>query len=467
MIIALAVAATITAVAGTSHVTRPKAGRATAPAERVRLVDRAWRTPSFARQMKLSCSACHQGGFPQLTRFGRLFKLNGYTLSGLPQIVEQLDTLARRTLELSPIPGLSIAAIIDVSRLNRPLPGAPGTTADYPQQLSLFFGGEIAPNLGGLAQLTYSDVSGRLSIDNTDVRFASHTKLGDRDVLFGVSLHNNPTVQDVWNTVPAWNYPFVSPVLVPRPMASTLIEGGLAQSVLGLGTYALYDNLLYAEVSGYTSAPQGPRTLADSGATNMTRSVSPYWRIALQNRQGPGYLMIGAFGLSADLYPKSAVGASNHYTDVGVDVQAEREVGKGMLLIRSSWIHERQRLAASFQASPQAARNLTNTLESFRANATYAPNRTYSFTLGYFGTSGSSDPRLYAPAPATGSSTGSPNTNGAIGEVTINPVLNVRIGLQYVMYQRFNGASRSYDVASDGRTAQDNNSVLLYTWFAF
>lgn len=470
MITALAVAATFAAGIGTSDAARPakpRTDRVSTPAELVQLMDRARRTPSFARQMKLSCSTCHVGGFPQLTRFGRLFKLNGYTLSGLPQIVEQLDTLARRSLELSPIPGLSMAAIVDVTSLSKPLPGASSTTADYPQQLSLFFGGEIAPKFGGLAQLTYSDVSGRLSIDNTDVRFASHAKLNDRDVLFGVTLHNNPTVQDVWNSVPAWNYPFVSPVLVPRPKASTMIEGGLAQSVLGLGAYALYDNLLYAEVSGYTSAPQGPRTLADSGARNTTRSVAPYWRIALQNRHGPGYLMVGAFGLSADLYPKGSGGASNHYDDVGVDAQAEHDVGKGMLIVRTSWIHEHQGLVASFTASPQSALNVTNTLESFRANAQFVPNRYYSFTLGYFGTSGSSDSRLYAPAAVTGSSTGSPNTEGAIGELTLNPWLNARIGLQYVMYQRFNGASSSYDVASNGRSAQDNNTLLLYTWFAF
>src|SRR4051812_8195946 len=31
--------------------------------------------PGFSRQTKLACSACHYG-FPQLTPFGRLFKLN-------------------------------------------------------------------------------------------------------------------------------------------------------------------------------------------------------------------------------------------------------------------------------------------------------------------------------------------------------------------------------------------------------
>ena len=35
--------------------------------------------PSFARQTKLPCSACHTQ-FPELNAFGRIFKLNGYTL---------------------------------------------------------------------------------------------------------------------------------------------------------------------------------------------------------------------------------------------------------------------------------------------------------------------------------------------------------------------------------------------------
>ena len=37
--------------------------------------------PSFARQTGLPCQACHTT-FPELTPFGRTFKLNGYTLTG-------------------------------------------------------------------------------------------------------------------------------------------------------------------------------------------------------------------------------------------------------------------------------------------------------------------------------------------------------------------------------------------------
>jgi hypothetical protein len=37
--------------------------------------------PSYARQTGQQCAACHNG-FPELTPYGRLFKLNGYTFTG-------------------------------------------------------------------------------------------------------------------------------------------------------------------------------------------------------------------------------------------------------------------------------------------------------------------------------------------------------------------------------------------------
>jgi hypothetical protein len=52
-------------------------------------------------------------------------------------------------------------------------------------------------------------------------------------------------------------------------------------------------------------------------------------------------------------------------------------------------------------------------------------------------------------------------------ELALDPWLCARIGLQYVMCQRFSGASQSCDVASNGRSAQDNNTLLPDTWFAF
>ena len=49
---------------------------------------------------QLACSVCHYG-FPQLTPFGRLFKLNGYTLTGLTTI----DAGNRLSLAMRSVPG--------------------------------------------------------------------------------------------------------------------------------------------------------------------------------------------------------------------------------------------------------------------------------------------------------------------------------------------------------------------------
>ena len=40
-------------------------------------------TPVYARQTGFSCAACHFEQFPLLNAFGRSFKANGYTDSGL------------------------------------------------------------------------------------------------------------------------------------------------------------------------------------------------------------------------------------------------------------------------------------------------------------------------------------------------------------------------------------------------
>ena len=58
--------------------------------------------------------------------------------------------------------------------------------------------------------------------------------------------------------------------------------------------------MLYAELSAYTSAPQGPRRLIDSTSRSI-RGLAPYWRVALQNRTGPVYLMVGTYGMVTEI----------------------------------------------------------------------------------------------------------------------------------------------------------------------
>lgn len=259
----------------------------------------------------------------------------------------------------------------------------------------------------------------------------------------------------------------MSSSVAPSPNASTLLEGTLGQQVLGLGGYALWNNLLYAELTAYRSAQQGTHAPLDSTSENVTKGVLPYARLALQHQFTDTYLEVGGFGLAgARLFPKGVTGATDNYTTLGVDAQLEKKLNPGgaMLIGRTSFIHEGQTLNASFDAG--AAENRTANLETFRANLSYLPSTFYSGTIGYFGSTGSADTLRFAPGELTGSRTGSPASSGIIGELTMNPWQNTRFSVQYVAYNKFNGSNGAYDMVG-GRKASDNNTLYIYTWLVF
>jgi len=62
--------------------------------------------PSFARQTGLACEACHTIP-PELTPFGRRFRLNAYTLTTRPPLVSDIDDHKRNTVFLPDPPGMS------------------------------------------------------------------------------------------------------------------------------------------------------------------------------------------------------------------------------------------------------------------------------------------------------------------------------------------------------------------------
>ena len=424
----------------------------------------AFYVPSFSRQTGLACSACHYQ-FPQLSPFGRLFKLNGYTLTGLPTIGQPGDSAGKESLKLSPIPPIAAMLVTGLTHTSLAQPETQNTTVGFPQELSLFVAGQITPHVGIFTQFTYAGADGAIGIDNVDLRWAKHTSLADRDLLFGLTLHNNPTVQDVWNTVPAWGFPFMASEVGPAPAASTVIDGVLGQQVAGLGAYSLYDNLLYTEFTAYRSAPQGTSEPLDSTATNVTKGVIPYWRAALQHAWPSTYGMIGTYGFVAHLYPEGVTGPTNDYTDVGIDAQLEHKSGIGMWIGRAAFIHESETLAGFLAAGTPGAASLHENLSTVRTNLSFEPSLRYSLSGGYFQTTGTSDPVLFPAEPFTGSRTGSPNSRGGIGELAVNPWQNTRVAVQYVFYSLFNGASNDYDAA--GRKASDNNTLFLYLWLAF
>jgi hypothetical protein len=416
--------------------------------------------PSFARQTGLACSACHYQ-FLTLTPFGRKFKLNGYTLTNLPTLVEKDSTNGGR-LDVSPVSLLSAMVTASVTHTKDDLPDTQNGAVAFPQELSGFLAGRISTNVGIFSQFTYAGADGAFGIDNVDLRFARKAAVGgSTEMTYGVTLNNNPSVQDLWNTTPAWSFPFIGSEGAPGGAASTMIDGGLSQNVMGLGSYAMIGNLVYGEFSIYRSAFQG--SAAPSSSTGAIHGVAPYWRLALQKEWEHQYLMVGTFGLHTSLFPDVLSGPRYTYSDVGADAQFESAVGTGNVVVRGSWIHERQTLDATFGAGESA--NPKNTLKVLRFNASYYPRQWLGVSGGWFDTRGSSDDGLYAPDPVEGSANGSPKTDGFVGEVDVNPWENTRLGLQYTAYANFNGGKTNYD--GSGRDASGNNTLFAFAWLAF
>jgi hypothetical protein len=414
------------------------------------------RIPSFARQTGLSCNVCHTS-FPRLTAFGRQFKLAGYTLT-TGKTIASGDRL--RLIELPP-PSAMVEGSF-TSFKNEP-PDTQNGDVEFPDQLSVFLGGAVTPNLGTFIQLTYAGVDGSIGIDNVDIRYARQSSIGSQSLLYGLTLNNNPTVGDVWNTMSAWGFPYAASSVAPTPTAGAQVDGALAQAAAGLGAYALWGNLVYTEFSVYRSAPQGGPNPPDATSEGTLNGVAPYWRAALQRNFGDFYAMAGTYGLRASRFPTGVVGLRDTYTDVGLDAQLEWHKGPGTVLGHATYIHEKQALDATYADSGSA--NPSNALRVFRADGSYVLNAGLALTLGYFQTTGTTDSTLYAPAPVVGSATGMPDSRGFIGELEYSPWLNTHLTLQYVAYSKFNGAGTNYD--GSGRSASDNNTLYLLLWLAF
>src|SRR5215469_2308254 len=446
--------------------------------------------PSFARQTGMACEACHTV-YPELTHFGRVFKANGYILTNVKQ-VRDVTGKKEELLSLAQTVPLSIMAQVSYTQMKTSVPdlsaaGAPGVaqngTAGFPQQLSLFYAGKIAPNFGAFFQLTYANDSGTIGIDNTDLRFADTTLLANNSPLtYGISLNNNPTVQDLWNSVPAWGFPFAASNANVSPLAGTAIDGAFAQDVAGITAYLFWNESLYAEFGGYRSAKQGQTNALTGGAgpldgtaSNVMSGVAPYWRVAYEYNWRAHSLEAGLYGAEFRLFPGGTPdapaplsGPLNRFNDVAEDVQYQFVGDEHLFTLAATHIHESMTLDASFANG--GAANPKNNLSTTRAWATYYHRRKIGGTVGYFSTTGSTDTALYPAAPAGGpgvvySANGSPDTRGWIAEVNYLPWLNVKISAQYTAYSKFNGAGSNYDGL--GRSASANDTLYLLLWFAY
>jgi len=436
--------------------------------------------PSYARQTGLACSGCHYNP-PELNPAGRRFKLMGYVDRGDETKVIKADG-GKKSAALDLLASLPLSVMMDVSftstksqvpdtsSSSTPLPKTQNGSFEFPQDFSLFLAGAWTSHVGSFFQATYSTQGNNFSMDNTDIRYANSTKWGGKEFIYGFDLNNNPTVEDLWNSTPAWGFPWVASDVAPTPNASPLITG-LAADVAGVGAFAMWDNHLYVDLTAYRSEHiAGAQPNPGTGAGVNIRGVAPYWRVAWQQLTGKTQFEVGTYGMHLRSTPNAITGPGgatlpqDSFTDWAVDTQIDQTLfRRDVLSFRATYIRENNDLLGSL--SQGAVGQGSHKLNTVLANAEYHFGNKYSGTLGWFNTTGTSDATLYPSAPVTGNFNGDPRGTGYIANFSFWPWQNLQLAAQYTGYTRFNGGNINYDGA--GRNASGNNNIYLDIKFLF
>jgi hypothetical protein len=403
--------------------------------------------PSFSRQTGASCSQCHTQSFgPNLTPFGRDFKLGGYTMSG------GTGTNAK----LPPISAMITGSFTNTNKDATDIPAGFDANNNFTfDEASLFYAGKVYGKVGAFIQGTYNGFEDILEMDKTDIRFADNLDIGEHQLTYGVSLNNTPTVQDLWNTT-AWGFPYTGSGMQPGVGAGALIDGGLDSQVGGATAYTMIDNLLYLEAGAYGSFSD---TLQRGfgigvGDRNSLDGPAPYWRVALQHDWKGHFFALGHYGMMADVCPhRDCSKGTNQFTDLAFDATYQYMANpKHIFEAKTTYIYEDQKLNAD-GALPS---DQNTYLATYKMNAAYTFDQTYGVTFGYNKINGS---------PIDGSH---PNSEYFTAELVyvpfgkstsyLNPWLNLRTSLQYIGYTQANGTS-TY--------SHDNNTFMLNGWLAF
>ena len=460
--------------------------------------------PAFARQTGQNCVACHAGGqFPELTPYGRLFKMTGYTIG-------------ERTVPVSMMGLISNSRVSNTSKSDSPYNDFYKNGSTLFPTASVFLAGKVTDNIGAFTQITYDAYAaqaadgswhGHSNADNMDLRYADRFVSDKRDLITGISWNNNPSVSDPWNTAAAW----MQYVPVPSPSSSQFIDGnapyhgfGAGGNIAGVTAYAYLDNTWYAEFGAYATS-RGLSSFMSAGlddaSTTKLRGLNPYWRLAWNHEWGANSLMLGTSGMNARVYDDplntTDAGSIHRYLDLQVDAQYQYLLDPHAITMQFAYGHNRHRYPASIgnqpstdfvdvAGNPLANTNAVDTTNVLRAKLSYVYQAKVGGSLGFFNQTGSrntlnqssgfdaglgiitSDPNVAtttASQRVAGNLLGSPATRGLTFEAFWMPLQNVRVGAQYTAYSLFNGASHNYD--GFGRNARDNNSIFLYVWAAY
>ena len=395
--------------------------------------------PSFARQTGMDCAGCHIGAFgPQLTPAGIKFKLGGYTDSD-----GQEGKL--------PLSGMVVASWTNTKADNAdPKTGLKSNDNLKMDEASIFLAGRLTEHMGAFVQATYDGVEKKTSLDQTDLRYARSVEIGGKEAIVGLSVNNNPGVQDPFNTMPVWGFPYVkSKAGYEAGEAASLINGGLEGRVLGASLYSFFDNAYYAELGSYRSMSPAAQKHLGLGDDSNKLGGNAYWRLGWLQDLKSQAVQLGLFGWNARLQPdRSSGNPQDQYRDLGIDGSYQfLGTREHVATVNASFVNQHKTTGDSGDSSR---------LREARLNGSYHYNQTWGGSAGLFSTHGSS------PTDAT---------TGYLLQADWTPwgkenasapaplsAANLRLGAQYWVYDKFSGESAG---------AKDHNTLYLFAWTSF
>ncbi len=413
--------------------------------------------PIYARQTGQACVTCHLGGmYPQLTSYGRLFKLTGYTMGTRPNLTD---------LEVQKdAPPISVWLQAGRGFTNKNNAASqPGDTQNI-QAISLFSGGKITDNIGGFLQWTGGNTGGgyNFTVDNSEIRYADRNLNNGNDLIYGVYVNNHPTVSDVWNNTANWNvilmgfYNANAAAQTPQPF---LDQYGPGQSE-GIGAYLYKDTTWYAEAGVYKSFTHGIATTdLTAGSGSVFIDPSPYYRLAYSKDIGAHSFEVGMHGMISYAHNGSWGTTVNTYRDTALDAQYQYNLDPHYIGAHARFLHESSSFAGD-QVGTTAA-NGSNYLNEAWLDVSYVYQAKYGGTLTYRNITGSNDLTLNA----LNTTTGSPNWQAWIPEIFWTPWQNLRLGFQYTVYTQMAGATS----VIPGQTLKpsDFNTSAFYVSFIY
>lgn len=390
--------------------------------------------PAYARQAGMTCSGCHIGAFgPQLTPAGIKFKLGGYTDSDGQGTKVPLSAMLRASYTHTKDDANPPAAHLKAND-NLKL-----------DQASVFLAGRVTDLLGTFVQVSHNGVEHSTALDKVDVRLATTIDTGERETIAGLSFNNAPGVQDAFNTLPMWDFPYEWVQASPgMGSARTQLDGALARRVLGASAYALLNDRYYAELGTYRSLSpsfQGKLGLEDDHPERLGGNA--YWRLAYYMDQKRTAFSAGLFGFRGRIEADRNVPAPrDRFDDVGVDGSYQfLGTREHAVTLNGSAIREHRTDGLSGAKA---------TLRTTRLNASYHHQQTWGASIGLFNTRGN--------APTDG-------TRGTLLQADWTPWgkedalapggANLRLGAQYTLYDKYDGVSAG---------ASGKNTFTLFVW---